>query len=78
VTLGTRRYDDRPLPAHAPLGLQPAHFERWLALFEATAREVCPPDAAEIFVERARRIAESFQIGLGIGAKAVRVGACAR
>ena len=58
-----------------PMGisLTPELFARWLALFEQTAREICEPDVAAFFVDRARRIAESLQIGLGIGPKALRL-----
>ena len=41
-----------------------AHFDQWLRLFEATAAEVCPPAAAAHFVERARRIAQSLELGV--------------
>ena len=41
-----------------------ATFDRWLALFEETAREVCPPAAAALFIERARRVAESLELGV--------------
>jgi hemoglobin len=73
VTLRTGRYSGKPHLAHAPLPLTPELFGRWLALFEATAREICEPDVADFFVDRARRIAESLQIGLGIGPKALRL-----
>ncbi|HEU6440886.1 MAG TPA: hemoglobin, partial [Microvirga sp.] len=59
--------------AHRGLALAESHFERWLALFEATAREVCEPDVAQFFIDRAHRIADSLQIGLGIGPKALRL-----
>jgi len=65
------RYEGRPLPAHASLGLDPAHFTIWLALFETTARKTLPPEGADYFIARAHRIAESFQLGLNIGDKAV-------
>ncbi len=71
IGLRTGRYAGRPLPAHVALGLDPAHFSAWLALFEATARDVLPPDGAAFFIARAHRIAESFQLGLNIGDKAV-------
>lgn len=71
IGLRTGRYSGRPLPAHAALGLDPAHFATWLALFEATARDVLPPDGAAFFISRAHRIAESFQLGLNIGDKAL-------
>jgi len=40
------------------------HFDRWLALFEQTARDICPPAAGERFVERASRDAESLELGV--------------
>ena len=71
IGLRTGRYQGRPLPAHATLDLAPEHFRAWLALFEATARDVLPPEAARFFAARAQRFAESFQIGLNIGDKAL-------
>ena len=64
LTRRTRRYDGRPLRPHFRLGLAPAHFDRWLDLFERTAREVLPPPAAALFVDRARRIADSFEMAI--------------
>jgi len=52
---------------HLPLPVDAAHFDRWLALFEATARELCPAAAADHFIERARRIAESLELGAAGG-----------
>lgn len=66
VTLMTGRYSGRPMPAHARLPVSAAHFDRWLALFEMTAAEVCPPKAAAMFVEKARRIAASLELGIAI------------
>jgi hemoglobin len=67
VTLGTGRYKGTPMRAHAELpDIAPAHFARWLALFHATATEVCPPEAAAVFAERSDRIAESLQLGIAI------------
>jgi len=71
IGLRTGRYDGRPLPAHAALDLEPQHFRIWLGLFEGTARDVMPPEAAAFFIGRAHRIAESFQLGLNIGDKAL-------
>jgi hemoglobin len=64
VTLSTGVYQGRPMPKHLPLPIDATHFDRWLALFEATATEVCPPIAAAHFMERARRIAESLELGV--------------
>jgi hemoglobin len=73
IALRTGRYQGKPHVAHAPFALTPELFGRWLALFEATAREVCEPDVADFFINRAQRIADSLQIGLGIGPKALRL-----
>ena len=64
VALSTGRYSGQPMPKHLPLPIDASHFDRWLELFEATARDLCPPPAAERFVERARRIAESLEMGI--------------
>ena len=64
VSLSTGVYQGRPMPKHLPLPIDATHFDRWLALFEATTREVCPPVAAAHFMERARRIAESLELGV--------------
>ena len=73
IALRTGRYGGKPQAAHFGLNLTPELFGRWLELFEATAQEVCAPEAAAFFVDRARRIADSLQIGLGIGPKALRL-----
>jgi hemoglobin len=64
VALMSGRYHGRPMEKHLPLPVDACHFDRWLALFEETAQELCPPAAAEHFVERARRIAESLELGI--------------
>lgn len=71
VTLMSGRYRGKPQAAHQDLRLEPAHFERWLTLFEATVAELCTGPAALLFTDRARRIAESLQISLNIGPKAL-------
>jgi hemoglobin len=64
VALMSGRYHGAPMPKHLPLPVDAEHFDRWLALFEATAKEVCPPAAQEHFIERARRIASSLELGI--------------
>jgi hemoglobin len=64
VALMSGRYHGQPMAKHLPLPADGRHFDRWLALFEATARRECPPAAAEHFIERARRIAESLEMGM--------------
>jgi len=60
-------YTGRPMPAHVKLKPQisPEHFERWLFLFEQTLDEIgAKPAAKTAFLERASRIADSFQAHL--------------
>ena len=64
VALMSGRYHGAPMVKHLPLPVDAEHFDRWLGLFEATAREVCSPAAAQHFVERAYRIAESMELGV--------------
>src|SRR5262245_47416686 len=64
VALMSGRYQGTPMVKHLPLPVDAAHFDRWLELFEATAREICPPEAQAHFVERARRIAASLELGI--------------
>jgi len=67
VMLMTGRFKGRPMAAHAAVGdITPEHFGHWLALFAATAGEVCPPAAAALFAERARMIGRSLEMGLAI------------
>ncbi|WP_188261657.1 group III truncated hemoglobin [Azospirillum tabaci] len=64
VALLTHRYDGRPLPAHIRFDIGPAHFERWLELFRETTAEVCTPEAAAFFEDRAANIGRSIQMGV--------------
>ena len=64
VALMSGRYHGEPMAKHLPLPVDGRYFDRWLQLFERTAREVCPPAAAEHFIERARRIAQSLELGI--------------
>ncbi|MGH8149221.1 MAG: group III truncated hemoglobin [Steroidobacteraceae bacterium] len=66
VALMTGIYHGRPMEKHLPLPVDARHFDRWLLLFEQTAREVCPPAAAEHFIERAERIAQSLEMGIAV------------
>ena len=66
VALMSGRYHGRPMDAHLPLPIDARHFDIWLGIFESTAREVCQPEAAAHFIERARRIAESLEIGIAM------------
>ena len=65
VMLLTGRYKGNPMLAHMRLKMvKPEHFEHWLALFQETARETCPPEIADLFARRAQTIARSLQLGM--------------
>jgi len=64
VALMTGRYHGRPMEKHLPLPVDARHFDRWLAIFEETVRQLCNPEASEHFIDRARRIAESLELGI--------------
>jgi hemoglobin len=49
---------------HLPLPIDVQHFDRWLALFADTAREGCPPAAAERFILLSHRVGESLELGI--------------
>ena len=61
VLLTTGRYQGDPMMRHLRLGLDPQHFERWLALFAETAHETFPADVASHIIEKSRRIARNLQ-----------------
>jgi hemoglobin len=46
------------------LNVDARHFDRWIALFAETARDLSPPLAAARFIERARSVAESLELGV--------------
>lgn len=57
----TGRYHGQPLPAHQALsGVEPEHFRIWLAHFRETVEELCEPEAALLFIDKAERIARNF------------------
>ena len=65
VMLRSGAYQGDPFTAHMRLpGLTPDMFGAWLALFDATCRELFPAELAEAFNERAQRIARSLKMGL--------------
>ena len=67
VALMSGRYHGQPMMKHMPLPVDGRHFDRWLELFERTAREVCPGAASDHFIERAHRIAKSLEMGIAAG-----------
>lgn len=65
VILKTASYNGRPVPAHLRLkDVKEDDFAIWLGLFAETARELCAPEVAAVFVERAERIAKSLQLAM--------------
>ena len=65
VLLMTGRFKGSPMAVHVRTpGIKIEHFDRWLELFEATASEICPAPAAELFVSKARMIGQSLRLGL--------------
>jgi hemoglobin len=73
VALMSGTYHGNPMGRHLGLPIDARHFDRWLALFEETAAAVCPPAAAAHFIERARRIAQSLELGIA-SVRGVRLG----
>jgi len=64
VALASGAYDGRPMQKHLTLRIDRNHFDRWLELFAETLSEYCETAAARHFMERALRIASSFEIGI--------------
>jgi hemoglobin len=73
LALMSGRYHGQPMQLHLPLPIDARHFDRWLALFETTAREQCTLKAADHFVKLARRVGESLELGIA-GAHGVMLG----
>ncbi|WP_316930114.1 group III truncated hemoglobin [Hymenobacter sp. IS2118] len=64
LLLGTARYQGRPFPKHIPLPIDATHFQRWVALFQATVDELfAGPTAAEAKL-RGQAIAQVFEARL--------------
>lgn len=67
VLLVTGRFKGSPMAAHARTpGVEGEHFPRWLEIWRQTAREVCRPEAADLFVAKAEMIGESLKLGLAV------------
>lgn len=73
--LRTGRYSGRPVERHRLIQeLSEGHFGRWIELFEATVRDLCPPRQADAFLVRAQRMRDGLtkSLRLGDGAAANR------
>ncbi len=64
VVLSSGGYRGQPMRMHLPLPVDAVHFDRWLALFESTARGMFGEQVAQHFIEPARRIATSLEFGI--------------
>jgi hemoglobin len=65
VMLTSGRYSGNPVAVHrAVQGLGRPLFARWLALFEATVRDLFAPEPAAGLIAKAHRIATSLQLAL--------------
>ena len=65
VMLTSGRYKGNPVIKHQVIpGMTPELFTRWLALFDATCRELLDDRVAAAFRGKAERIAESLQLAL--------------
>ena len=64
VMLTSGRYKGNPVAAHRPLPIEPAMFDRWLALWGQTAEALFEPELAKAFRAKAERIAESLKLAL--------------
>ena len=66
IMLTSGRYKGQPVPAHVKHRdhITPALFDRWLALWGRTARELMTSEAAAELETKAARIAESLQLAM--------------
>jgi hemoglobin len=65
VMLTSGRYKGNPVLKHLVLpGMTPELFTRWLALFDATCRDLFDAEVAAAFRDKAERIAESLELAL--------------
>src|ERR1041384_1492797 len=65
VMLTSGRYKGNPVAIHRRVeGIESKLFERWLALFRETCRELFDESPAEAFQAKAARIAESLKLAL--------------
>lgn len=68
IMLESGRYHGNPMSKHLAIdGLQAEHFDAWLSLWGRVVDEVVMNEAAaDMFKDRARRIAKSIKIGTGL------------
>ena len=66
TSIGGATYAGSPFAPHKPLGLQQVHFDRWLALFEATLRERFQGPIADQIWQKANNVANMLRFQLGL------------
>ena len=67
IFLRSGRYQGNPMSKHMGLdGISPAHFTRWLKLFDEAGKSTLPQEKYAQFNQTANRIAQSFQMGLAV------------
>lgn len=66
IMLTSGRYKGQPLIAHVKheAHMTPKNFARWLELWQQTTGDILGPDKAELFRQKAARIAESLTMGV--------------
>jgi hemoglobin len=65
VILKNGAYSGRPVPAHLKLRqVREEDFDVWLGYFRKTVVDRSPPDVAEVFIDRAERIARSLKLAM--------------
>lgn len=65
LMLGSRRYTGNPFQKHLALpAFDRVLFDRWLTLFEETARQLYTEESANAYVEKSTRIADNLKFGL--------------
>lgn len=55
-----------PNPTAPAVGITEPMIDHWLDLFAQPADDMCPPDAAALFIDQARRIAQSLELGVAL------------
>lgn len=65
VILKDGSYSGRPVPAHTKLDqVREADFDVWLGHFRAAVEELCSDGVAQVFIDRAERIARSLRLAM--------------
>ncbi len=66
TALRSGSYAGNPMLKHRALPVDTQHFERWLALWEQTAKQMLQPRAAAFMTDLAGRIGHGLMLGMGL------------